>query len=308
MRPGTDDAVLDYLYGREYEARGVRRQPGGPGMGKGGGLGSSQLTAPRWLAEARRLFPRETMETLEKHALERYGLTDLVTDPETLRNLEPNQELLKILLTFKGELKGPILVEVKKIIRAVTEEIKRKLQREVENAFLGNLNRVQHSPLKVARNLDWRGTIRRNLKNYDPASGKIGLEEVRFFTRIKRRLPWDILLCVDQSGSMLDSIIHSAVLAGILHGLPALQVKLVVFDTAVVDLSDYLDDPVEVLMNIQLGGGTDIGRALAYTEQLIRNARRTVLILISDFEEGASPRNLIAACRRLAEPGSVYSD
>jgi Mg-chelatase subunit ChlD len=155
--------------------------------------------------------------------------------------------------------------------------------------------------MKVAQNLDWRSTIRRNLKNYDRDRKRMIVDEVRFFSRVTRRMPWTVILCIDQSGSMTESVIHSAVMAGILAGLPLVKVKLVVFDTAVVDLSGHVDDPVEVLMSVQLGGGTDIGQAMAYCERLVEDPLRTVLVLVSDFCEGASPARLLGTCKRLAE-------
>ncbi|MCP4154611.1 MAG: VWA domain-containing protein, partial [bacterium] len=191
------DNALDYLYGREYSGRGVR-----PGKSSGGSLDPSQLTIPRWLSEVRKFFPKDTVEIIEKHALNRYGMTDLVKDPETLKKLEPNQALLKTILTFKGEMTGPVLQEARRIIRQVTEEIKKKLQQEIKNTIMGRLNRFAHSPLKVARNLDWRGTIRRNLKNYDPQNKRLVLKEPRFFSRVRKHMPWNITLCIDQSASM----------------------------------------------------------------------------------------------------------
>jgi uncharacterized protein with von Willebrand factor type A (vWA) domain len=148
---------------------------------------------------------------------------------------------------------------------------------------------------------DPRGTIRRNLGTYDPERQRLLVEEVRFFERNTRRVPWDVVLCVDQSGSMAGSVIHSAVTAAILAGLPAFRVRLVVFDTAVVDLSAHVDDPVEVLMTVQLGGGTDIGKAVRYCSQLVENPSRTVLVLVTDFYEGGPPRELERAVTALAE-------
>lgn len=292
------DQALDFLYGREYRGRNVRETGKG-----GGGLGGTQLTIPKWLNEVRELFPQESMELIEKHALNRYGMTSLVKDKETLKRLEPNTDLLKTILNFKGQMTTDVLSEARKIIRKIVEEIKEKLYQDVHNAMMGRLNRFSHSPIPIARNIDWKGTIRKNLKNYDPDRQQLMLKDISFFSRVERKMPWDVILCIDQSGSMLDSVIHSAVMAGILYGLPMLKVKMVVFDTSIVDLSDYVDDPVEVLMNVQLGGGTDIGKALQYCEQLVRNPHRTVLILISDFEEGASPRVLMNTCRRLGEAG-----
>lgn len=291
------EAALDYLYSREYTGRGVRDRGGA------GSLDPSQLNVPTWLSEVRELFPRETVEIIEKHALDRYGMTELVTDKETLEKLEPNMELLKTLLTFRGHLQGEVLNTARRIIRSVVEELKRKLEAEVRRALSGQLNRFRHSPQKAAKNFDWRGTIRRNLKNYDSTRRQIILQEPRFFARNTRLLPWQVILCVDQSGSMADSVIHSAVMAGILAGLPTVRVKIVVFDTSVVDLSDHVDDPVEVLMSVQLGGGTNIGAALTYCEGLIENPHRTVLALVSDFCEGAPPNVMLGACARMKEAG-----
>jgi Mg-chelatase subunit ChlD len=290
--------ALDFLYSREYQGRGQRDDPHDL---REGSLDPSQIAIPEWLSEVRELFPRETVEVLERHALERYGLRELVTDPEVLRKLEPSMDLLRVLLSFRGQLKGRVLDEARRLIRQVVEEIKARIEPEIRNAFVGRIDRFRRSRLQVARNLDWRGTIRRNLKHWDPERRQLLVEEIRFFSRRERRLPWTLVLCVDQSGSMAGSVIHSAVMAGILAGLPLLKVKLVVFDTSVVDLSGYVDDPVEVLMSVQLGGGTDIGKAMAYCESLVEDPGRTVVVLVSDFCEGAAPGPLLATCRRLAE-------
>jgi predicted metal-dependent peptidase len=192
---------------------------------------------------------------------------------------------------------------VRKLIARVVEDLKRKLEAEVKNAIAGKLNRFRRSNLRIARNFDARDTIRRNLKNWDAERKKLIVDSPRFFSRVKRHLPWDVILCVDQSGSMTDSVIHAAVMAGILSGLPVVRVRLVIFDTSVVDLSEFVSDPIEVLMSVQLGGGTDIGKAVRYCETLVTQPRRTVLVLLTDFCEGADPRVLYAAAKRLREAG-----
>ena len=295
--------ALDFLYSREYLGRGVRDDQDRPG-GREGTLDPSQLTVPRWLSEIRELFPKETVAVIEKHALDRYGLTELVADPEILRRLEPNFDLLKMLLTFRGHLKGEVLNEARRIIRNVVDEIKQRLVAEVRRAFSGRRNRFRHSNVKIAQNLDWRGTIRKNLKNFDTRRKQMAVDRVLFFSRIQRRLPWRIILCIDQSGSMAGSVIYSAVMAGILSGLPLIDVKVVVFDTSVVDLSDRVDDPVEILMSVQLGGGTNIGQAMRYCEQLMEDPHRTIMVLVSDFCEGAAPNQMLASCHRFREAGA----
>lgn len=292
---GRMDRALDYLYGREYQGRGLRKDP------SPGSLDPSELTLTTWLSEVRELFPNDTAEVIEKHALERYGLTELITDPKTLERLQPNQELLRTLLSLRGHLKGEVLHVARRIVRQVVEELKRRLESEVRQALSGRLNRFRHSPLALSQNFDAVGTLRRNLKHFDRERGQLVIEQALFFERNSRRLPWDIILCVDQSGSMADSVIHSAVMAGILAGLPAFRVKIVVFDTSVVDLSEHADDPVEILMSVQLGGGTDIAQAVRYCSQLVENPHRTVLVLVTDFCEGAPPGELVRAVKGLAE-------
>lgn len=191
----------------------------------------------------------------------------------------------------------------RRIIGQVVEELRRKLESEVRMAFTGRVNRFRHGPQRLARNFDWRGTIRVNLRNYDAERRRLVIREARFFSSNMRFLPWQVILCVDQSGSMADSVIHSAVMAGILAGLPLVRVGLVVFDTSVVDLTPHVRDPVEVLMSVQLGGGTDIGQALRYCETLIENPRRAVVVLVSDFAEGGPPEVLLGTARRMAESG-----
>lgn len=299
---GADERMeraLDYLYGREYDGRGMRDR--GKEGGRGGSLDPSQLSVPQWLNEVRNLFPQDVYEQIQNHALDRYELTALMEDPKVLETLEPNLDLAKCLLSFKGRLDAKMHDQMRRIIRKVVEELQDKLRQEFVNSMVGRRNRFRRSNLKVAQNFDWRATLRANLKNYDPESAKLIVDDLRFHSRVKRRLPWDIVLCVDQSGSMLDSVIHSAVIAGILSSVPSVRVRLVVFDTSVVDLTDRCDDPVEVLMSVQLGGGTDIGKAMRYCEQQLSQPARSIVVLISDFEEGAPARPLLASVKRMSE-------
>jgi len=286
------DLALDFLYSREYQKRGIR----GPGS-----LDSTQMTAIKWVGRARELFPESVFEVLQDHALNRYALTELLSDPKTLESLEPNQDLLRVLLTFHGRAQPDVKDKLRAIASQVIQDIVERLRARVQRAFSGRRNRFMRSNIAAAANFDWRATIRANLKNFDRERGKIIADRIRFNSREKRRLPWRIILCVDQSGSMTDSMIHAAVMASILSGLPGVSVKMVLFDTSIIDVSDKLSDPLETLLSVQLGGGTDIGRAVGYCERFVEDSERTVLILISDFCEGAPPRALFAAVARLAE-------
>lgn len=294
-RYGEVDRALDFLYSREYEKRGVQSRRG-PGS-----LDPTQMNAVRWLGKARSLFPESVFEVLQRHALDRYGITDLLEDPKTLESLEANQDLLKVLLGFHGRAQPQVKQKLREIADKVIQELVERLRADVQRAFSGRRNRFRRSNVASAANFDWRATIRANLRNYNPERARIIAERVYFNSRERRRLPWRVILCVDQSGSMTDSIIHAAVMAAILAGLPGVSVNMVLFDTSVVDVSDRLTDPLETLLSVQLGGGTDIGRAVTYCEQFVEDPDRTVLALISDFAEGAPPRALYAAIARLAE-------
>lgn len=289
------DRVLDYLYNREQVARGLR------GEQRHGSLDPSQLTALQWLGEVRDLFPSDVYETIQAHALDRYGMRELLTDPQVLETLTPNIDLLKSLMALKGHVDPRVLAQIRGIARKVVDDIMQRLRSHVVRALSGRRNRFEASPHKVMRNLDWRGTIRQNLKRYDTERRVLVPDRVRFFSRARRHFPWTVILCIDQSGSMASSVIHSAVMAAIISGLPSIRLHLVVFDTSVVDLSNRASDPVEVLLTVQLGGGTDIGGAVAYCEQLVVQPSRTILVLVTDFFEGASPARLIQVVRRLAE-------
>ncbi|NOR63797.1 MAG: VWA domain-containing protein [Rhodobacteraceae bacterium] len=289
------DAALDYLYGREYQKRGLHQGRGA------GSLDPTQMRALDWLGEANRLFPKSVFEALQTHALDKYGITDLLDDPKTLEALEPNKNLLKALLSFHGRAKPEVRDKLRAVADEVIRDIMQKLKSDVQRAFSGRRNRFKRSHIQSAANFDWRATLRSNLKTYDPERGRIIAEDLRFNARERRRLPWHVILCVDQSGSMTDSIIHSAIMATILSGLPGVSVSMVLFDTSVVDVTDSLSDPLETLLSVQLGGGTDIGRAVEYCEGLVTMPERTVFVLISDFAEGAAPRRLFSAVARLAE-------
>lgn len=290
--------VLDYLYSREYgDEQEIRKD-------RRGGSGDSQLTIPHWLTKIKTLFPRKTVEIMERHALEKYGMTELLTDPEVLRKLEPNKELLKTVMQLKHMMKGEVLELARQIVQKVAKDLTKKLEQEIKKSFSGRLNRNISSPVKSMRNIDMKKTIRRNLKNYDTETKQLMLKQVYFSARMKKYNQWRVIICVDESGSMLDSVIHSAIMAGIFAHLPMLDTKLVIFDTNVVDLSGYISDPVEVLMSIQLGGGTNIAGALSYCEGLIDYPSKTMVVLVSDLYEGGSYQNMYHISKGIIESGA----
>jgi Mg-chelatase subunit ChlD len=258
---------------------------------------------PEWIRQVRELFPSETCEVITRHALDRYGMTELVTDAETLRTLQPSYDLLKALLTFRGLLQGEALELARRIIREVVEDLRRRMARDVREALWGRLSRRRRSRFKSAPNLDVRRTVRANLRHYDTRNRRLVVQELHFFSRVERRLPWHIIMAVDCSGSMTDSVIHSAVLAGIFKGLPSLRLKLLAFDTSIVDLTEVAGDPTEVLMSVQLGGGTDIAGAVGYCASLVEQPSRTIVVVVTDFCEGGPAQPLVAAIKRLRGDG-----
>lgn len=288
------EEVLDFLYNREQ----------GEDVRKKGGTGGSNLTAATWITRIRKLFPKETVEILERHALDNYGMTELVTDREVLERLEPNQELLKTVLQLKHLMKGDVLDTARRIVRKVAEEIAAKLNQDIRRSMLGKIDRNASSHVPSIRNLDIKKTIRKNLKHYDTENKRLMLEQVYFNSRTKKYSQWRVIIAVDESGSMLDSVIHSAVMAGIFAKLPMMDTRLVIFDTQVVDLSANLDDPVATLMSIQLGGGTYIAGALQYCETLIENPHKTMVVLVSDLCEGGSLHGLLGVGRGIIESGA----
>jgi Mg-chelatase subunit ChlD len=296
------EQALRFLYGREYgPGRNVRAR-----SAQGGGLGESQLTVPEWINEVHQLFPKKTIERIEKDALERYKLEEMVTNPDVLRRAQPNQTLLKAIMRTKHLMNAEVLKLARDLVRKVVEELFRKLARPVESPFLGAINRRRRSMLRVAKNFDVERTVRTNLKHFDPSTKRLVIQAPLFFSRVRRQADrWKIIILVDESGSMADSVIHAAVTAAIFHGIRSLRTHMVLFDTNVVDVTDQAGDPVETIMKVQLGGGTDIGGALAYAAGLVENPRRTIVVLITDFFEGAPQHRLLEVAAGLIESGAT---
>ncbi len=294
------DTVLGFLYDREYgPKRNVRTGPKGPGT-----LDPSQLTVPDWINAVHELFPRKTVERIEKDALERYGLHEMVTNPELLRRAEPSQTLLRAVLRTKHLMNQEVLTLARNLVRQVVDQLVEKLARPVHAPFLGAVDRRRRSFLKAAKNFDAPTTVRRNLRHYDRETSRLYIHTPYFSSRVRSQVDrWQLILLVDESGSMLNSIIHSAVTASVFWGIPSLRTHLVLFDTEIVDVTEHCTDPVETLMKVQLGGGTDIGNALSYGATLVENPRRTIVVLITDFFEGAPQHRLLSVAKEMLASG-----
>jgi Mg-chelatase subunit ChlD len=299
------EQLIGFLFEEGGKAVAGRSGRGGrsASSGREGGSGGSVLTVPRWVDLVSELFPRQAKEVLERELVQRRGIAELLERPDLLEKIEPNTELVKTLLTHKDLLNPQTRVLARKIIDKVVRELKERLKVQVEAAITGALRRDRHSPRKVFRNLDLKTTLRRNLKHFDAGSGKLLVDRLYFFAGERKQRPWHVIVTVDQSGSMLDSAIFSAVMASIFAELPSVRTSLLLFDTNVVDLSDQVGQPVDVLLSIQLGGGTDITKALQYAGQLVREPGRSIVVLITDFFEGRNELDLVRQVRSMAESG-----
>jgi len=298
---GDSSSFSDFDAGSDDDSQENREKSS---QNRQGGLGPSRLTVPDWINAIHELFPKKTIERLEKDALERYQLEELVTNLDLLSRVDPSQTLLKAVLRTKHLMNPAVLAMARQLIERVIAHLMEQLAKEVQAPFSGALNRQQRSFLKIAKNFDPETTIRQNLSTYDPQTQKLYIKTPYFFSRIRRQLDrWQLIILVDESGSMLDSVIHSAVTAAIFYQLQNIRTHLCIFDTEVVDLTDQCSDPVETLMQVQLGGGTDIAKALQYGASLVTNPRNTIVIVISDFYEGGSPAYLLRTAANLIESG-----
>ncbi len=288
------DLPLEFIYDREHAQR--AHQQAGPGGGAG-------LTVPRWLSQVRRLFPAEAVRVIEHDALVRYGMDELVTDAQLLREAEPTEGLLHAILQFKHMMDADVLEAAKQVVRAVVAKLSASLETDCRPALLGPRDPHARSPLRTFKNTDWRRTIRRNLRNYDTAQARLVPDRVYFHHRSRQRSAWRIIVAVDQSGSMLDSLVHASVMAAIFAALPAVTTHLVLWDHRVVDVSHLADDPVEVLLSCQLGGGTKLLPALRHCAELVTEPQRTILAVISDWHLFGERAACLAMAKELREAG-----
>lgn len=282
------DSQIDKCLASLYEGEPNRAQSGK----RSGGLGGSSPSVARWLGDIRSFFPTSVVRVMQQDAMDRLGLRQLLLEPEMLETVEPDVHLVADLLAMSGIMPAKTKETARVVVRRCVEEIEKKLATPLRQAIIGALNRSVRNRRPKHREIDWNRTIRANLKHYQPQY-KTVVPETRIGFGRKRSALRDIILCIDQSGSMATSVVYSGIFGAVMASLPAVRTQVVVFDTAVVDLSDKLSDPVEVLFGTQLGGGTDINQAIGYCQSLIRNPADTILILISDLIEGGVREKLL---------------
>lgn len=296
------DETLNFLYDREYT------QNSGYSLDNFNNSNSSKeksaLTVPKWISKVKKLFPKETVEIMQKQALEKYKLTEILTDENILKEIEPNIELLKNILTFKDMMSQNVKKLAYDIVKKTLEEIKNKMEVEIKKVFYGKKLPNSNTTNKIFKNLDIKKTIRYNLKNYDIKNKTIFTDKLFFNQNIKKYNPYNIIILIDESGSMLDSVIYSSIMASIFSNLPYLSIKLVIFDISVVDLSEHIKEPIDILFKVQLGGGTNIAQALEYAKKITFAPDKTIVLLISDLFDSNDYKLMYKNANDIIESGS----
>ncbi|NHZ32859.1 VWA domain-containing protein [Massilia rubra] len=288
------DQALGYLYDREQDAQQRDRS---------GGSGRADPAAVQWLGKVRTLFPQTAAEVLQRDALERYQLHGLLTDPAVLDTVTPSMDLMRILLGLRHMLPPAVLAKAQEIVAKVVAGLEARLAPRALSAFAPRRQRHARGGKARLADLDWPHTMRHNLRHYQADTGELIVERLFFKRRHEQRLPWHLWILVDQSGSMSESVIHSAVMASIFARLRAVRTRMLLFADDVTDASGQLHAPEKLLMSVQIGGGTNIGAALACARGQIDTPRRSVVVLISDLYEGGTRAPLLREVAALTRSG-----
>ncbi|MEU1485180.1 VWA domain-containing protein [Streptomyces sp. NPDC005752] len=304
-RDAAMDGALTALYG------GGPKPGGRGGAERSAGLGASAPSVARWLGDIRTYFPASVVQVMQRDAIDRLGLATLLLEPEMLEAVEPDVHLVGTLLSLGKAMPETTKETARAVVRKVVEDLERRLATRTRATLTGALDRSVRSRRPRHRDIDWDRTIRANLRNYvslpgGEGAGTVVPERLVGYGRTDRSVKKDVILCVDQSGSMAASVVHAAVFGAVLASMRTLSTRLVVFDTAVVDLTDQLDDPVDVLFGTRLGGGTDINRALAYCQSRITRPADTVVVLISDLHEGGIRDEMVGRAAAMKASGVQF--
>ena len=279
-----NDVRIDAALAAVYDTKEGTRRAGG----RAGGLGKSAPAVARWLGDIRRYFPSPVVQVLQRDAIDRLQLRQLLLEPEMLQAVEADLHLVTLLVELNKLLPDATRASARSVVSAVVEELQRRFASKTKQAVQGALARSQRTRRPRHADIDWGRTIHANLQHYLPQYGTVVPERLVGFGRRQRSLARDVIVAIDQSGSMADSVVYAAVFGAVLASMPALSTHVVAFDTAVVDLTPVLHDPVDVLFGVQLGGGTDIAQAVGYCQSLVTRPAETVLVLVTDLFEGGN--------------------
>ncbi|GCD95441.1 VWA domain-containing protein [Embleya hyalina] len=297
------DRALSALYRPESQAPRGSRRATGP---RAAGLGASAPSVARWLGDIRAYFPAGVVSILQQDAIERLDLTRLLLEPEMLAAVEPDVHLVGTLLALTALMPEATKEAARAVVRRVVDDLERRVAQRTTSLVRGALDRSTRVHRPRPRDIDWNATIRANLGHYQPEHRTIVPERLVGYGRRRHGVRKDVILCVDQSGSMAASVVYASVFGAVLGSMHALRTSLVVFDTSVVDLTDRLNDPVDVLFGTRLGGGTDINRALTYCQSLITRPTETVVVLISDLYEGGVRDEMVRRAASMRAAGTTF--
>lgn len=272
---------------------------------KSAGLGRSAPKVSKWLGDIRQFFPSSVVQVVQKDAFERLGLKQMLLEPEFLSAMEADVHLVADLISLRSVMPEKTISTAREVVQKVVDELMERLEKRTKEAVRGAINKGKRTHRPRYNDIDWHKTIHANLRHYQAEFNTIVPEKLIGYLRQQRRLTDldEVILCVDQSGSMASSVVYSSIFAAVMASIPSVKTKLVCFDTSVIDLSDELADPVQVLFGVQLGGGTDINQAIAYCEKNIERPTKTHLILISDLYEGGNQQQLITRVSHLIRQG-----
>ncbi len=291
------DTALDAIYNKDMKF----------GFGGGAGKGASSPQISRWLGDVRTLFDKDIVKIIQSDAMERCGLKQLIFEPELLENIEPDMHMASMILTLKDQIPKQSKENAREFIRKIVEQINALLETDLKRAVTASINRKLHSPIQSASALDFQTTIRKGIKDYNTKLKKIIPQKYYFFERSATTAAnkYTVILDIDQSGSMGESVIYSSIMSCILASMSAIKTKVVAFDTNIVDLSEKCEDPIDLLFGFTLGGGTDIEKSIKYCTKYIENPKKTIFFLISDLEEGGNRAGLLRRLTQMKEDGVI---
>lgn len=291
------DTALDAIYNRDMKF----------GFGGGAGKGASSPQISRWLGDVRTLFDKDIVKIIQSDAMERCGLKQLIFEPELLENIEPDIHMASMILTLKDQIPKKSKENAREFIRKIVEQINALLETDLKRAVTASINKKLHSPIPSASALDFQTTIRKGIKDYNTNLKKIIPQKYYFFERSATTAAnkYTVILDIDQSGSMGESVIYSSIMSCILASMSAIKTKVVAFDTNIVDLSEKCEDPIDLLFGFTLGGGTDIEKSIKYCTKYIENPKKTIFFLISDLEEGGNRAGLLRRLTQMKEDGVI---
>jgi Mg-chelatase subunit ChlD len=302
------------LGGGEADGTGVKLQGQAAGMDatlealydsdRGSSLGSSSPRVHRWLGDIRTYFPRSTVQVMQRDAIERLGLQRMLLEPELLEQVEADVHLVATLLSLKGMIPAKTRDTARRVVGKVVEQVQRRLRDRLVAQVRGAIDRGQRNHRPKLNEIDWDRTVRKNLRTWDPARRVLVPEKLVGHGRRGRALK-HVVLCVDQSGSMATSVVYAGIFAAVLASIPAVGLRMAVFDTALAEVTEHVSDPVDLLFSTQLGGGTDIDMALTWVQGTLEKPSDTVVVLITDLFEGGNQASMLRRAAAISATGAT---